>query len=96
MIHTLTSKDYKAFWGFRIEVTFKAPSLQEAHGLVRVMGFLSSGYWPSLGYEPHPPITLTAQVILRDGLLANANWVLNKPFKPTSFEAEVATVLPKH
>lgn len=75
MIHSLTGKDDKALGGFRIEVTVKAHSLREAHRLVKSTGFLNPSYWLGLGDGPHPPTTLSAQVITRKGLLADANWV---------------------
>jgi hypothetical protein len=44
MIHNLASKEDQAVGGFRIEVTVKAKSLQDAHRLVDDTGFLNPSY----------------------------------------------------
>lgn len=86
MIHSLTSKDDKALGGFRIEVTVKAASLREAHKLVKATGFLDPKYWLGIGDGPHPPTPLSAQLVTREGLLANANWVYQQAAQANIFE----------
>jgi hypothetical protein len=86
MIHSLTSKDDKALGGFRIEVTVKAPSLRAAHKLVKASGFLDPAYWLSIGDSPHSTTPLSAQLVTREGLLANANWVYQQAAQANIFE----------
>lgn len=75
MIHSLSGKDAMALGGFRIEVTVKAPSLAEATRIVRSTHFLDPLFWLGIGDGPHSATPLTAKLVTREGLLANANWV---------------------
>lgn len=85
MIHSLTSKGDMALGGFRIEVTVKAQSLRAAHKLVTATGFLDPSYWLGIGEGPHADLQLTANLVTRKGLLANANWVYQQAVQADLF-----------
>lgn len=75
MIHSLTGRDGMGLGGFRIEVTVRAPSLQEATQAVRRTGFLDPQYWLGHGEGPHARHLLSAKVVKREAFLEIANWV---------------------
>jgi hypothetical protein len=75
MIGSLSTKDAMALGGFRIEVSVKSRTLQEAKDLVADSPLLEPNFWLGLGPGPHCRQLLTAKLVTRDGLLANANWV---------------------
>lgn len=85
MVHSLISKNPTALGGFRIEVTVRAKSLRDAHRLVSATNFLKPEYWLKTGDGPHAPHGLTAQLVSKDGLLANANWVHNQAAQANMF-----------
>jgi hypothetical protein len=85
MIHSLTGKEEKALGGFRIEVTVKAPSLAQAHALVKATDFLLPSYWLGIGDGPHTANLLSANLVSREGLLANANWVYQQAVQADVF-----------
>lgn len=90
MIHNLASKDDQAVGGFRIEVTVKAKSLRDAHRLVDDTGFLNPSYWLKAGDGNVAYRGLTAQLVTREGLLANANWVYNQAVQSKVFVGAAA------
>ena len=73
MIHNLASKEDQAIGGFRIDVTVKAKSLQDAHRLADDTGFINPSYWLKGGDVNVAYRGLTAQLVTREGLLANDN-----------------------
>lgn len=75
MLHNLTGKDESSLGGFRIEVTVKARSLQEATARINRTDFLEPSYW--LGHEPGPHArkTVSARLLPRQAFLDNALWV---------------------
>jgi hypothetical protein len=75
MIHSLSSKRPEAIGGFRIEVTVKAKSLRDAHRFVEATGYLNPEYWLKCGTGRRAVRGLTAKVVTKQGLIANANWV---------------------
>jgi hypothetical protein len=85
MVHSLISKNPTALGGFRIEVTVRAKSLKDAHRLVSATNFLKPEYWLHTGDGPHARQGLTAQLVSKDGLLANANWVYNQATEANMF-----------
>jgi hypothetical protein len=72
MVQSLISKNPTALGGFRIEVTVRARILKDAHRLVSAINFLKPEYWLKTGDGPHAPHGLTAQLMSKDGLFANA------------------------
>jgi hypothetical protein len=90
MIHNLASKDNRGVEGFRIEVTVKAKSLQEAHRLVNDTSFLDPSYWLKAGDGHVARRGLTAKLVTREGLLANANWVYNQAAQSDIFTGAAA------
>ena len=73
MIHNLASKEDQAIGGFWIDVTVKAKSLQDAHRLADDTGFINPSYWLKGGDVNVAYRGLTAQLVTREGLLANDN-----------------------
>jgi predicted component of type VI protein secretion system len=90
MIHNLTGKDAMALGGFRIEVTVKAPSLRQAHRLVKATNFLNPSYWLGAAEGPHAALLLTANLVTREGFLANANWVYQQAAQANIFQGRAA------
>lgn len=90
LIHNLASKDNHGVGRFRIEVTVKAKSLQEAHRLVNDTGFLDSSYWLKAVDGHVARRGLTAKLVTREGLLANANWVYNQAAQSDIFTEAAA------
>ena len=90
MVHNLASKDDIAVGGFRIEVTIRAPSLRQAYGLVKRTNFLNPSYWLGVGNGPHTAHILTAKLVTREGLLANANWTYQQAAQATIFNGQAA------
>jgi hypothetical protein len=78
MLDNLSGKDTKKLSGFRIEVSMKAISLAEAVNAVRATPFFDPEYWLGMGDGPFSPIILTARLVSRDDLFANANWIHQK------------------
>jgi hypothetical protein len=78
MINSLSGKEASAIGGFRIEVSVKARTLEEA--VERVLGtpFMTPGYWLGIGDGPFAPMLLSARLISKRNLLDNANWVFQK------------------
>jgi hypothetical protein len=100
MIHKLTSKDAGELGGFRIEVTVGARTLAEAMEKVNATPFMDPGFWLNQGEGPFSPIPLSARLVTRENLLANANWIYQKAIndnlftgangsKPTSVQVKV-------
>jgi len=85
MIHNLTSKDENAIGGFRIEVTVKAKTLQEAHRLVNATNFLDPGHWLQTDEGTSARKGVDAMLVTREGLLANANWVYDQAAQANVF-----------
>jgi hypothetical protein len=85
MIHNLSGKRAESMGGFRIEVTVKAKSLKEAHRLVMATGFLEPEYWLKAGDGRHTIKGLTAKLVTKEGLLANANWVYDQATQANLF-----------
>ena len=90
MIHNLASKDNHGVGRFRIEVTVKAKSLQEAHQLVDETSFQDPSYWLKAGDGHVARRGLTAKLVTREGLLANANWVYNQAAQSDVFTGAAA------
>ncbi|GFZ43061.1 hypothetical protein JCM24511_00779 [Saitozyma sp. JCM 24511] len=90
MIHNLTGKDAMALGGFRIEVTVKAPSLRQAHRQVMATNFLNPSYWLGAAEGPHAALLLTANLVTREGFLANANWVYQQAAQANIFQGRAA------
>jgi len=90
MIHNLASKDDHGVGGFRIEVTVKAKSLQEAHQLVNDTGFLDPSSWLKAGNGHVAWRGLTAKLVTREGLLANAKWVYDQAAQSDIFTGAAA------
>jgi hypothetical protein len=86
MNHRLTGKDDAALGGFRIEVTVTAISLAEAERTVRGTPFMEPAYWLGIGEGPHSPLLLSARLLSREDLLANANWIHRKAMNENIFE----------
>ncbi|RSH85341.1 hypothetical protein EHS25_004737 [Saitozyma podzolica] len=79
-----------AVGGFRIEVTVKAPSLRQAHRLVMATNFLDPSYWLGAAEGPHAAHLLTANLVTREGFLANANWVYQQAAQANIFQGWAA------
>lgn len=90
MIHNLSTKEDTAMGGFRIEVTVKAKSLKEAHRLVTATNFLNPHYWLAIGEGPHARERLTAKLVTKEGVLANANWVYEQAAQANLFTGSAA------
>ncbi|GFZ44301.1 hypothetical protein JCM24511_02023 [Saitozyma sp. JCM 24511] len=88
MIHSLTGRDGMGLGGFRIEVTVKAPSLQEATRVVRTTRFLDPQYWLCLGEGPHARHPLSAKLAHREAFLDNANWVYEQAVLGKVFQCQ--------
>jgi hypothetical protein len=71
-------------------VTVKAKSLQDAHQLVDETGFLNPSYWLKAGDGNVAYRGLTAQLVTREGLLANAHWVYNQAVQAKVFVGAAA------
>lgn len=78
MIHSLMGKDAASLGGFRIEVTVKAATLKEARTKVERTGFLEPDYWLSNRDRGSGPYKLSARLVPKEALLANANWVFQQ------------------
>ncbi|KAK1920646.1 hypothetical protein DB88DRAFT_520126 [Papiliotrema laurentii] len=78
MFHSLTSKANKALGGFRIE--------REAYGLLRATGILVPAFWLGIAGGPHAATPLTAILVSREGLHANANWVYQQAVQADIFQ----------
>jgi hypothetical protein len=88
MIHSLTGRDGRGLGGFRIEVTVKAPSLQEATIAVRTTGFLDPQYWLGLGEGPHARHPSSAKLVHREAFLDNAHWVYEQAVLGKVFQGQ--------
>lgn len=75
MLHNLNGKDESSLGGFRIEVTVKARSLQEATARINRTSFLDPSYWLGHGPGPHARKTVSARLLPRRAFLDNALWV---------------------
>jgi len=75
MLHNLSGKDETSLGGFRIEVTVKAKSLQEATARINRTNFLEPSYWLGHGPGPHARKTVSARLLPRQAFLDNALWI---------------------
>jgi hypothetical protein len=75
MLHNLTGKDESSLGGFRIEVTVKARSLQDATARINRTNFLEPSYWLGHGPGPHARKIVSARLLPRQAFLDNALWV---------------------
>jgi hypothetical protein len=78
ILHKLNGKSATDLGGFRIEVSVKAVSLAAAVDKVKATPFLDPEYYLGLGQGPASPILLSARLVTRDDLFANAHWVHQK------------------
>jgi hypothetical protein len=72
MLHNLTGKDASSLGGFRIEVTVKARSLQEATARINRTDFLEPSYWLGHGPGTYARKTVSARLLPRQAFLDNA------------------------
>ena len=86
MLHALTAKNDMELGGFRIEVSVTAPTLARAKQLVEATPFLSPAFWLGIGDGIHSPTPITAKLVTRAGLLANANFVREQANNAGMFE----------
>ena len=94
-IHNLASKEDQAVGGFQMKVNGAAKGLGDAHRLVDDTGFLNPSYWLKAGDGNVAYRGLTAQLVTREGLLANANWVYNQAIQSKVFVGAAANRPPK-
>jgi len=90
VIHNCASKEDQAVVDIRIEVTIKANSLQDAHRLGEETGFLDPSYWLRVGDGNVAKRGLTAQLVIKEGLLANANSVHSQAAQSNVFVGAAA------
>lgn len=78
MIHSLSGKTPTELGGFRIEVTVKSTSLEEASKRVSSTPLLDPAYWMDKLANVETTFPMNARLVKKDDFLANANWVLQQ------------------
>jgi hypothetical protein len=88
MLQNLNGKSEMELGGFRIEVTVKARSLQEATAHVNDTNFLDPSYWLGHGPGPHARKTIAARLLPREAFLENAFWIQQQAVDLNLFQGD--------